>query len=151
MRQDVSETCEVSRLELLHRASIDGDLEAWKVFQQSLEETVLTWLHEHPGREAACRVHSERHFIAQAFERLQQVVVQRQAACETLSEGLVYLRASLNGVILETLRASSRPGAVSSPWLDGEDSPDKSEVWDRLQAKLSDQREQRLAYLLYHC
>jgi len=23
--------------------------------------------------------------------------------------------------------------------------------WDQLQAKLSDQREQRLAYLLYHC
>jgi hypothetical protein len=32
-----------------------------------------------------------------------------------------------------------------------EDCPDRSEVWDQLQAKLSDQREQRLAYLLYHC
>jgi hypothetical protein len=96
-------------------------------------------------------VHSERHFVAQAFEQLQQVVVQRQVACETLSEVLVYLRVSLNGAILEALRVSSRPETVSSPWPDGEDHPDKGEVWDRLQARLSNQRDRRLAYLLYHC
>ena len=32
-----------------------------------------------------------------------------------------------------------------------EDRPDSSEVWDRLQARLSNERERRLAYLLYHC
>jgi hypothetical protein len=151
MRQDVGKTLERSRQELLRRASTPNDLEAWAAFQQSLEETVLTWLHEHPGREAACRVHSEGHFVAQAFEQLQQVVVQGQVACETLSEVLVYLRASLNGAILEALRASRRPGTVSSSWPDGEDHPDRGEVWDRLLARLSNQRERRLAYLLYHC
>lgn len=65
MRQDVNETLEVSRLELLRRANTYGDLEAWAAFQQGLEETVLTWLHDHPSREAACRIHSERHFVAQ--------------------------------------------------------------------------------------
>jgi hypothetical protein len=151
MRQDVGETCEVSRLELLRRTKTHGDLEAWTAFQQCLEEIVLTWLHEHPGSEAACRMHSESYFVAQAFERLWQAVVQGQVACETLSGVLVYLRASLNGAILETLRISRRPGAVSSPWPDGENRPDRSEVWDRLQARLPDQREQRLAYLLYSC
>jgi hypothetical protein len=151
MRQNVGKTLERSRLELLRRASIDGDLEAWTAFQQSLEETVLTWLHEHPGREAACRVHSERHFVAQAFEQVHQVVVRRQVACETLSEVVLYLRASLNGAILEALRVSRRPGAASSPWPDGENRPERSAVWDRLQARLSNQRERRLAYLLYHC
>jgi hypothetical protein len=82
---------------------------------------------------------------------LHQVVVQRQVACETLSEVMVYLRASLTGAILEALRVSRRPGTVSSLWPDGEDHPDKGEVWDRLQARLSNRREQRLAYLLYHC
>lgn len=48
MRQDVGETLEVSRLELLRHASMHGDLEAWVVFQQRLEETVLVWLHDHP-------------------------------------------------------------------------------------------------------
>ncbi len=151
MKPNVGESLEASRLELLRRASTHGDLQAWAVFQRSLEETVLTWFHEHPGREAACRVQSERHFVALAFERLRQVVVQRQVACETLSEMLLYLRASLNGAILEMLRTSRRPGAVSSPWPYVEDCPDRSEVWDQLQTRLSDQREQRLAYLLYHC
>ena len=151
MRQNVGETLEASRLELLRRASTHGDLQAWAVFQQSLEETVLSWFHDHPGREAACRVQNERHFVAQAFEQLQQVVVQRQVACETLSEVLVYLRASLNGAILETLRVSARPRAVSSPWPDVEDHPNRSEVWSWVQARLSSEHERRLAYLLYHC
>jgi len=151
MRQDVGETLEFSRLELLRRAKTHGDLEAWAAFQQSLEETVLTWFHDHPGSQAACRVQSERHFVALAFEQFWHIVVQGQVACETLSEVLMYLRASLNGAILETLRVSRRPGAVSSPWSDGEDRTDRSELWDRLQARLSNQREQRLAYLLYHC
>ena len=115
MRQDVGETLEVSRLELLRRASTHGDLQAWAAFQQSLEETVLTWLHEHPGSEAACRLQSERHFVALAFERLRQAAVQGQVTCETLSEVLVFLRASLNGAILETLRISQRPGADLEP------------------------------------
>ena len=151
MRQDVGETLAVSRLELWRRAKTHSDLQAWAAFQQGLEETVLTWLHEHPGSQAACRLQSERHFVALAFERLRQAVVQRQVACETLSEVLLYLRASLNGAILEMLRTSRRPGAVSSPWPYVEDCPDRSEVWDQLQAKLSNPREQRLAYLLYHC
>jgi hypothetical protein len=92
-----------------------------------------------------------RYFIALAFEQFWHIVVQRQVACETLSKVLIYLRASLNGAILETLRVSTRPRAVSRPWPDVEDRPDRSKVWDRLQARLSNRRERRLAYLLYHC
>jgi hypothetical protein len=154
MRQDVSETLEVSGLELLRRASTYGDLEAWSVFQQDLEETVLAWLHDHPTKEAACRMHSERHFVALAFERLRQAILQRQVGCETLSGVLVYLRASLNAAILETARVSSRPRAVcehveAEQGLQGD--PQSLEVWNRVQATLSSERERRLAYLLYHC
>jgi hypothetical protein len=151
MRQDVGETFQVSHIERLHRAYAYSDQVAWAAFQQGLEETVLTWFHEHPGSQAACRVQSERRFVAQAFERLRQAVFKRQVTFETLSEVLVYLRVSLNGVILETLRVSKRTGAVSSSRLDEEDRPDGSEVWDRLQALLSNERDRRLAYLLYHC
>ena len=136
-------TLVVSRLELLRRAITYADLEAWAAFRQGLEETVLSWLHEHPGREAACRLQTERHFVTMAFERLRQATIQGQVTCEMLSELLVFLRVSLNGAILETLRDSKRP--------DGEDRLDRGELWDRLQARLSNRREQRLAYLLYHC
>jgi hypothetical protein len=151
MRQEVGETLEVSPLELWRRAKTHGDLQAWAAFQRGLEETVLTWFHEHPGSQAACRLHSDTHFVARAFEQLWHIVVQRQADCETLSQVLVYLRASLNGAILQTLRVFSAPGAISCAWSDGQDSLDKSAVWDRLQAGLSSERERRLAYLLYHC
>ena len=151
MRQDVGETLEVSHLEQLRRASTHGVLQAWTAFQQSLEELLLTWLHKHPGREAACYLQSEQYFVAQTFERLRQATIQGQVSCESLSEVLVYLRVSLNGAILQTLRDSKRPGTDSSIWLDGEDSTVRNELLDRLQAQLHNQREQRLAYLLYHC
>ena len=154
MRQNVDETLAVTCLELLRRASTYGDLQAWVAFQQSLEETNLTWLHEHPGREAACRLQSERHFVALAFERFWQTVVQGQVACETLAEVLVYLRASLNGAILETMRVSSRPSAISermSAERDLQGHPQSLDIWGWFQARLSSEREGRLAYLLYHC
>ncbi len=151
MRQNIDEAHENSRLELWHRASRQGDLEAWAAFQQSLEETVLTWFHAHPGSKAASRVQSDSHFVARAFEQLWHLGVQGQVACETLSEVLVCLRASLNGAILETLRVSRRPEAVSSPWPDEEGRLERSEIWGKLQANLPNLREQRLAYLLFHC
>ncbi len=149
--QNVDETLEDSPLELWRRAKTHGDPQAWAAFQRGLEEMVLTWFHSHPGSRAASRLHSERHFVALAFKRLRQTLSQRQLICETLSEVLLYLRASLNGVILETLRASKRTGSVPSLWLDGEVACDSSQVWQKLQALLSSEREQRLASLLYHC
>jgi len=140
-----------STLDLLRRASTQGDLQAWTAFKQSLEETVLSWFHEHPGSEAVCELQSEWHFVALAFEQLWQAVIQGHVSCETLSDVLVFLRLILNGAILETLRVSKRPEAVSSIWQDGEDSGGKSDLWDWLQARLPNKQEQRLAYLLYHC
>jgi hypothetical protein len=154
MRQDVGETREVSRLELVRRAKIYGDLQAWDAFQQSLEETVLIWLHAHPGSEAACRVQSERHFVALAFEQLRQAVFQGKVTCETLSEVLVYLRASLNAAILETRSVSRRPAALSERIAGEQDLEghlESQEFWGQFAARLSSDRERRLAYLLYSC
>jgi integrase len=157
VRSDGDETFEVYSLELLRRAIAHGDQEAWAVFQQCLEEIVLTWLHEHPNREAVCRGLGEKHLVAQAFERFRQAAVRRQMAFETLARVLVYLRASLQGAILDTLRTLFRPGAVSRPVPDQvgepgvEDPIDSNEFWEALQTQLPSAREQRLVYLLYHC
>lgn len=157
MRGDGDETFEVSSLELLRRVIAHGDQDAWAGFQRCLEETVLTWLHTHPSRETACRGSCEKCLVAQAFERFRQAVVQTQMAFETLAAVLVYLRASLHGVILDRLRTLSRPKEVSSlvPGLAGEprteDQMDSNEIWEALQTLLPSARERRLAYLLYHC
>lgn len=150
MRQEVDETREVSRLELWRRASQQGDQQAWAAFQQDLEETVLAWFHAHPSREAASRMHSESHFVARAFEQVWHLVVQGQVAGQALSEVLVYLRASLCGAILEGLRSARRPEAAES-LPDREEPGARGVVWGKLQAALSNERERRLAYLLYHC
>ena len=140
--------------ELLHQALVQGDQDAWAGIQQCLGKTVRRWLHSHPNKEVACCWESEEHYVALAFEQLQQTVVQGQGACETLAEVLVYLRASLNGAILETLRVSSRPSAVSEHMLaerDLQGHPQSLDIWGWFQARLSSEREGRLVYLLYHC
>jgi hypothetical protein len=151
------ETFEVSSLQLLRRVMAHGDQDAWAGFQQCLEETVLTWLYQHPSGEVACRGLCEQDLVLQAFERFRQGASQAQMAFETLTEVLVYLRASLLGAILDTRRTLSRPKEVSRlvPFLAEEphveDQMDSNEMWKALQTLLPSAREQRLAYLLYHC
>ncbi len=151
MSQDSSETGESSLSELWRRASRQSDLEAWAAFQQGLEGMLLTWFHTHPGSEEASHVQSDRQIATRAFEQVWHLVIQGQVVCETLSEVVVYLHASLCGAILETLRVSGCPGAASSSWADREECPETGVVWDRIQEELTIPREQRLAYLLYQC
>jgi hypothetical protein len=144
-------------LELLRRAIIQWDEDAWAGLRQCLGGIVLGWLYSHPNRESARHLESDANYVDLAFERFWQATVQQQVQFETFSGALVYLRASLNGAILDTLRAHLRPREVSLPESGeagepfGEDHLASSEVWFTLQSMLPDQREQRLAYLLYHC
>ena len=145
-------------LELLRRATIQDKQEAWTWVQHCFGGMVRGWLRRHPQREVACRLESEENYIAQAFERFWQAAAFNQRVeFSTLAAALQYLRASLNGAILDMLRAYARPREVSLPGPGEpgeplvEDSSDHSEVWDILHMILSDPREQRLAYLLFHC
>lgn len=144
-------------VELFRRATVQGDQDARAWVQQCLSEVVHDWLRRHPSREAACRLESEEHYVAQTFEHFWQATVQQQVTFRTLGGALQYLRASLHGAILDTLRTYSRPGEVALPEPgepgepQAEDVTSSSEVWDILQTILSNEREQRLAYLLFHC
>ena len=116
------------------------------------------WLHRHPKRDIACRLESEENYIAQTFERFwQATALASHVEFTTLAAALQYLRASLNGVILDTLRTYARPGEVmlseigEEGELQAENTTDSSNVWEALQTMLSDEREKRLAYLLFHC
>lgn len=142
-------------LELLHRATIQGDQEAWTWLQHCFSGVVRGWLHHHPSREAAYRLESEENYVAQAFERFwQATTLTHQVEFRTLAAALQYLRASLNGAILDTLRTYSRPREVSLPGPgepEVEDETDGSEVWEILKTLLPNGREQRVAYLLFYC
>jgi hypothetical protein len=144
-------------LELLRRAIVQGDQGARAVVQDRLGEVVRGWLHCHPSREAVCRLNSEEHYVANAIERFWQVTIDQQVEFSMLTTALSYLRVSLNGVILDTLRGSSRPKEAPLPQPDSlqeqllEDETSSAEVWELLQSILLNVREQRLAYLLFHC
>ncbi len=142
-------------VELFRRATMQDNQEARAAVYHCFGGMVRGWLRCHPRREATCRLQSEEHYVAQAFERFWQATAShRRVEFSRLAVALQYLRASLHGTILDTLRACAQPKGVSRP-VPGEarveDSTDSGEVWDILKTVLSNAREQRLAYLLFHC
>src|SRR5437763_7719638 len=145
-------------VELFRRALIQSDQEAWACLYHCFGGIVRGWLRRHPKREAAYHLENEEYYIAQAFERFwQATTLTQRMKFTTLAAALQYLRASLNGAIVDTLRTDARSREVSlpesgkpgEPYM--EDMTSSSEVWELLQTMLPNGREQRLAYLLYHC
>jgi hypothetical protein len=149
---------ETHAVELFRRATVQGNQEARLWVQHCFREVVRDWLSSHPNREAACRLESEEYYVAQAFERFWQATVSPQRLeFSRLAAALQYLRACLHGAILDWLRASARLREASLTELGEsgksqvEDRVDSNEAWGVLKTMLSNPREQRLAYLLFHC
>ena len=145
-------------VELLRRATVQGDQEAWGWTQQCLGQLVLGWLGRHPNREAACRLESAENYVAQAFERFwQPTALTQHIDFNSFAGALRYLHACLNGAILDTLRAYSKSREIPLPEpgepgeLQIEDDLESSEIWDNLKLVLPKGDELRLAYLLFHC
>src|SRR5947209_9602666 len=93
-------------VELFHRALMQRDPLAREILQQRFNRMMLRWMRSHPMREAACRFDSEENYVAQAFARFWQGTASKQEIeFRTLAAVLPYLHASLNGTILDTLRA----------------------------------------------
>jgi hypothetical protein len=145
-------------LELLRRAIVLEGEEALVGVQRCFSELVYSWLRRHPKREVACRLESEENYVVQAFERFwQATTLTQRVEFNSLAAARQYLRTSLNGVILDTLRTYARPREVPLPesgegWEPHvEDNTGSVEVWETLQTMLSNEQEQRLAYLLFHC
>src|SRR5258708_34140750 len=91
---------------------------------------------------------SEERYVAQAFERFWQATASKQRVeFSTLAAALQYLRASLNGAILDTLRAYARPRDVSLPEPgepQAEDVTSSGEDWAILKTMLPDRRDRQL-------
>ena len=145
-------------LELLRRATLQNDSTAWECLQELFSDLVRRWLHQSPHREAACRLDSEENYIAQAFERFWLATSQNQhVEFQTIGSALQYLRACLQSVLLDTLRSASQDREITPLLLDTygeareEDNLESYELWETLRKIISNPREQRLAYLLYHC
>ena len=144
-------------LEIFRRAIVEHIDKAWSTLQQCFGEIVRIWLRSHPSSDVALLRDSEENYVAQTFSRFWYAV--RRQHIEFLSQqaALSYLRTTLNAVILDTLRYHTRTREVALPDPDiaeelvAPDTNDGHLLLDTLKKLLADEREQRLAYLLYYC
>lgn len=143
--------------ELLRRSTIQHDAAAREVLLHHLSQVVQAWIGCHPKKEAAFRVESEAYYTARTCEQFWQAVVQQEPALDRLSTALLYMRASLNGVMLDALRARTQFSVKLLPEsVEVGDSVEKTykgsqAEWERICKLLPTEREQRVAYLLFHC
>jgi len=145
-------------VELFGRALKQLDPRAWEVVQQRFSDMMHGWIYQHPMRHIACRFDSEENYVAQTFARFWQATAGNpKIEFTTLAAILRYLRASLNGTMLDALRAYSRPREMPLPepgsaeGLFSEEQDDSYELWEAIQSVLPDKRQRRVAYLLFHC
>ncbi|GAC1662898.1 MAG: hypothetical protein NVS9B9_24650 [Ktedonobacteraceae bacterium] len=145
-------------LDMFHRTLFQDDQCAMEQFQQQFNKVVLDWLRLHPKREEVYRYEKEEYFLVQTFACFWQATAcHSELKFSHLTAVLRYLQASLNGVIIDTLRTNSytREVSLSSPDYSKESvattQENADEVWKNIWSLLTDTREQRLAYLLFHC
>lgn len=147
-------------LEIFRRAMLQNDAHAWELLTQRFHNLLVSWVRRHPSREIAYRLDSEENYVAFAFERFWKVTVRNNALeFNTLASALAFLRACLNSAVIDTLRGYSRPhevplpepGFPEEPAVDDSTDGESSETWHVIKGLLPNEREQRVAYLLYHC
>ncbi len=145
-------------LELLHRALIQQDVLAWEGVQQCFTQLMYQWLYCHSLYKMACRFESDENYIAQGFARFwQETIGNQNITFLSLGSALKYLHVSLHAIIIDTLRTYSRSTIVALPADDEpgtlacEDEYDTSDLWQIIGHLLVDERQYRVAYLLYHC
>jgi hypothetical protein len=140
-------------VELLRRARVQRDEAACDVIEDHLDQLIRGWLACHPKQEVACRLASEAAYVTRTCERFWHAAARRERALDRLATALRYVRACLNGVILDTLRAHTYATAIPlpEPAEAGKAEEDAQAYWERIRGMLPTEREQRVAYLLFHC
>ncbi|HZS76033.1 MAG TPA: hypothetical protein VFA41_05415 [Ktedonobacteraceae bacterium] len=144
-------------LEIFRRAIVGREDEAWIALQQRFSELVRIWLRSHPSCDIALQRDSEENYVALTFSRFWYAVREQQLEFQTLNAALSYLHATLNGVVMDILRSHlrSRTMPLSDPGFPDEPAVEEQfgaeETWQIILSLLVDEREKRVAYLLYYC
>src|ERR1700680_4796536 len=95
-------------VEILRRALSEQSDEAWSVLQHCFGEPVRAWFRSHPSRDVALLRDSEENYIALTFSRFWYAVRDQHLEFTSLYAVLSYLRATLNGILMDTLRSHLR-------------------------------------------
>jgi hypothetical protein len=145
-------TEDASGLQLLSLARLHNDEQTWNAIERCFSPVVRSWIRRHPRYEDACRVKSERRYVILMLAKFRHGVAEQGMSFPSLTAALRYLLVCVNSVLLDTLR--------SAVWLEkikqhelliSNNTTDRQADAALLPQLLSDEREQRLAYLLFHC
>ncbi len=142
-------------LEIFRRAILEHNEQAWFVLQERFGESVRTWIHSHSSSDIALLHNSEENYVAQTFSRFWIAVHEQHFEFKTLNGALSYLHAALDGIFIDTTRTHFRSREVPLPDQDSPEEPvaelpgDDLEIWNIILSLLNDERERRIAQLLY--
>src|SRR6266446_3515715 len=145
-------------LEIFRRAMLQGDANAWEILHRRFSGILLGWVRRHPSRELAYRCDNENNYVDRAFRRLwTRTMRNKSLEFNTMAGALRFLHTCLNSDIIDTLRAQLRPEEIPLPEPGfpeepvAEDTDNALERWEAIKSLLPNEREQKLAYLLYYC
>ena len=144
-------------LEIFRRAVVLRDNYAWIALQRQFGDNVRLWLGGHSHRELALRYESEQTYIDDAFRRFWQAVSDQSLSFTTIASALSYLRLCLHCAIMDTLRSFARANIEPIPEHGHPDEPQvedhyyEDELWETIKSILPGEKEQRVAYLHFHC
>jgi hypothetical protein len=145
-------------LEMFRHAVKESDQCVQRWLQQKFSAILLNWIHDHPKGDLICRLHTEEYYLFETF-RCFWLTLRKQQKFDftSVSDALFYLRISMNGVILDTLRNFSSPREVPLTSTDIAKEVQSNEIynsygiWRLIERKLSNERERKMAYLLFQC
>ena len=146
-------------VEILRRAFVEQTDEPWFILQGRFSETIRIWIRCHPSSDVALLRDSEENYIAQTFSRFWYAVRQQSIEFTTTSAVLCYLHATVNGLMIDTLRShlrsctrdASLPPEEFAEESSAEELFESKLLWESIESLLCDKRERRLFYLLYYC
>lgn len=139
-------------LEIFRRAMLQEDSDAWAVLMERFHGIVLNWVRRHPQREAARGIDSEENYVALTFARFWMVTVRnKNLEFNALAGALVFLRACVNSVIIDTLRGQKELPIPENYERVAPEPDENYQLWEVIKGFIPNEREQRLAYYLYYC
>ena len=150
LRGDSAEDSSI--LQLLVFARLHNNEQTWRVIEQCFTPVVLSWIRRHPRYEEACRVKAERRYLTLALTKFSHGLVEQDMTFSVLSDVVRYLLVCINSVLLDTVRSAAWLEKINQhELLISNNATDQQADATLLQRLLSDERERRLAYLLFHC
>ncbi len=148
---ELADRC-MSEINRYRRGEASSDQYCLEIFRRAMLE------HDDANRDVACLHDSPENYINLALERFWMATVHNQKLEFTsLAAALSYLRSSLNGAIVDTLRMYGRSEVVALPEPDlideqaKEDQPESYEMWELVRKIITNEREQLLAHLHFYC